>query len=136
MKKISFLFIMLFVGLSFISCEKDEDEHDDHNHEECCTDTGECCHDNSTAARMGLVEDGYTEIEVNPIEKIDCYFEEWDKTVMTAVSGLFEYYDQNNTWVASIDFGDGSCDQWATKTWDTNIFPDNPTGTEEFSLFE
>jgi len=134
MKKTSYLSVILFIGLGLISCEQDEDSHD--NHLECCTNTSECCANAGTAARIGLVEDGYTEIEVNPIEKIDCYFEEWDKTIITPVSGLFEYYDQNNNWVASIDFGDGTCDQWVTKTWDANIFSDFPTGIEEFSLFE
>ncbi len=86
--------------------------------------------------RMAMQEDGYSETEVNPIEKIECYFEEWDKTVMTPVSGLFEYTDQNGTWVASIDFGDGTCDEWVTKTWDVNIFPDHPEGSEDFSVFK
>jgi len=52
------------------------------------------------------------------------------------VSGLFEYTDQNGTWVASIDFGDGTCDEWVTKTWDVNIFPDNPEGSEDLSVFK
>ncbi len=86
--------------------------------------------------RMAMQEDGYIETEINPIEKIECYFEEWDKTVITPVSGLFEYTDQNGTWVASIDFGDGTCDEWVTKTWDVNIFPDQPEGSEDFSVFK
>ena len=86
--------------------------------------------------RMAMQEDGYIETEVNPIEKIECYFEEWDKTVMTPVSGLFEYTDQNGTWVASIDFGDGTCDEWVTKTWDVNVFPEYPEGSEDFSVFK
>ena len=86
--------------------------------------------------RMAMQEDGYIETEVNPIEKIECYFEEWDKTVMTPVSGLFDYTDQNGTWVASIDFGDGTCDEWVTKTWDVNVFPDHPEGSEDFSVFK
>ncbi len=86
--------------------------------------------------RMAMQEDGYIETEVNPIEKIECYFEEWDKTVMTPVSGLFDYTDQNGTWVASIDFGDGTCDEWVTKTWDVNMFPDQPEGSEDFSVFK
>ena len=143
MNKITYLFIMLLMGFSFTSCEKDEegDNHEGHSH--CCSTDGVCeenctmsCCDNGMQMRIAMQEDGYTEIEVNPVEKIDCYFEEWDKTITTPVSGLFEYYDQNNSWVASIDFGDGTCDQWVTKTWDSNIFPDDPTGIEEFSLFE
>ena len=137
--------MMLLVGLCFTSCEKDEegDSHEGHNHSECCSTDGDCdedctmsCCDNGMQMRIAMQEDGYTEVEINPIEKTDCYFEEWDKTIMTPVSGLFEYYDQNNTWVASIDFGDGTCDQWVTKTWDSNFFPDYPEGIQEFSLFE
>ena len=33
------------------------------------------------------------------------------------VSGLIEYYDLKNNWIASIDFGDGQCDGVATKCW-------------------
>ena len=121
------LLILCMTGLFILtSCEKEEESH---NH-------AECCDDNSTAARMAMVEDGYTEVEVNPIVKEDCYFVDWDKTVSTPVSGLFEYYDSNDNWAASIDFGDGSCDQWATKTWDVNIFPDYPEGSEELSVFK
>ena len=136
MKAFNFsLLILCMSGLFiFTSCEKEEEES--HNHADCCTDTGECCHDNGTAARMAMVEDGYTEVEVNAIVKEDCYFVDWDKTVSTPVSGLFEYYDSNGNWAASIDFGDGSCDEWATKTWDVNMFPDHPEGSETFSVFK
>ena len=44
---------------------------------------------------------------------------------MTPVSGLFEYYDENNNWVASLDYGDGTCDHIATKTWDIDVFPES-----------
>ena len=87
-------------------------------------------------ARLSFTEKGYEEIEVNPIIKTNCYFSDWDKDVITPVSGLFEYYDANGNWVASIDFGDGSCDKWATKTWDVDVFPDYPTGTIDFSVFD
>ena len=60
----------------------------------------------------------------------------WDKEIETPVSGLFEYYDGDGNWVASIDFGDGTCDEWATKTWDVNLFPDYPSGSENFSVFD
>jgi hypothetical protein len=86
-------------------------------------------------ARLAYTEKGYIEIEVNPIVKINCYYPDWDKDVMTPVSGLFEYYDADDNWVASIDFGDGTCDEWATKTWDVDIFPDYPSGTNDFSVF-
>jgi hypothetical protein len=86
-------------------------------------------------ARKAYTDKGYTEVVVSPIEKISCYFAQWDKTIMTPVSGLFEYYDVDNNWVASIDFGDGTCDEWATKSWDVLLFPDYPSGTEDFSVF-
>ena len=38
--------------------------------------------------------------------------------------------------VASINFGDGSCDEWGTKTWDVNLFPEYPNGSEDFSLLK
>ena len=86
--------------------------------------------------RSAYIEKGYTEIEVVPIVKETCYFEEWDKNLTTPVSGLFEYYDSRDNLVASIDFGDGTCDQWATKTWDVDVFPEYPNGTIEFSVFD
>ena len=86
--------------------------------------------------RKAYTEKGYTEVEVSPIVKTSCYFAQWDKTIMTPVSGLFEYYDSDNYWVASIDFGDGTCDEWATKTWDVNMFPDYPSGSEDFFVFD
>jgi hypothetical protein len=87
-------------------------------------------------ARLAYTDKGYTETEVNPIVKISCYFSDWDKEVMTPVSGLFEYYDADGNWVASINFGDGSCDEWATKTWDVDVFPDYPSGKKDFSVFD
>jgi len=128
MKKKSYLFTVIIISFTFIfiSCEK-EDSETNENTETCCASDG---------MRIAMQEDGYIELEINPIEKIECYFEEWGKTIFTPVSGLLEYYDQNNIWVASIDFGDGTCDQWVTKTWDVNIFTDNPEGVLEFSLFE
>ena len=86
--------------------------------------------------RKAYTEKGYTEVEVSPIVKTSCYFTQWGKTIITPVSGLFEYYDSNNNWVASIDFGDGTCDEWATKSWDVNMFPDYPSGSEDFSVFD
>jgi len=87
-------------------------------------------------ARLAYTDKGYTEVEVNPIVKIKCYFSSWDKDVMTPVSGLFNYYDADDNWVASIDFGDGRCDEWATKTWDVGVFPDSLSGTNVFSVFD
>lgn len=119
--------IFFFIGLLLftVSCEKED--HDDHDH---------VVSNDGTEARLAYIENGYTEVEVNPMVKINCYFSEWDKEVMTPVSGLYEYYDQSGNWVASIDFGNGTCDEWATKTWDINIFPDYPIGSEDFLVFD
>jgi hypothetical protein len=116
-------FSLIAFVLFFVSCEK------------------EAVIDNITSndglqARLAYTDKGYTEVEVNPIVKINCYFSDWDKDVMTPVSGLFEYYDADDNWVASIDFGDGTCDEWATKTWDVDVFPDYPSGTNDFSVFD
>ena len=43
------------------------------------------------------------------------------------VAGVIEFYSKkDNSWLATIDFGDGTCDEWATKTW--------PDGSKEFSM--
>jgi len=86
--------------------------------------------------RLAYTEKGYIEVEVNPIVKADCYFPNWDKNIITPVSGLFEYYDADENWIASIDFGDGSCDEWATKTWSVDVFPEYPIGSSQFSVFD
>ena len=124
MKKINLLFLLsfLFSSFIFISCEKE----DDHDH---------IISNDGMQARMAYIKNGYTEIEVNPIIKSNCYFSDWNKDIMTPVSGVFEYYDIDGNWVASINFGDGTCDEWATKTWNTNVFPDYPSGSENFSVF-
>ena len=115
-------FLLIGSVFFFVSCEKDVVETITSN--------------DGVQARLAYTEKGYTEIEVNPIVKINCYFSDWDKDVMTPVSGLFEYYDADGNWVASIDFGDGTCDEWATKTWNVDVFPDYPSGTNVFSVFD
>ena len=115
-------FLLIGSVFLFVSCEKDVAETITSN--------------DGVQARLAYTEKGYSEIEVNPIVKINCYFQDWDKDVMTPVSGLFEYYDSEGNWIASIDFGDGTCDEWATKTWNVNIFPDSPSGTNDFSVFD
>jgi hypothetical protein len=115
-------FLLIGSVFFFVSCEKDVVETITSN--------------DGVQARLAYTEKGYTEIEVNPIVKITCYFSDWDKDVMTPVSGLFDYYDTDDNWVASIDFGDGTCDEWATKTWDVDVFPDYPSGTNDFSVFD
>jgi len=115
--------LVLVLVISIVGCEKEA------LNENVISNDG-------TQARLSYTEKGYTEVEINPIIKTSCYFSDWDKDIMTPVSGLFEYYDADGNWVASIDFGDGTCDEWATKTWDINIFPDYPSGTSDFSVFD
>ena len=116
---------LLLIGsiIFFISCEK-----------EAVIDN--IISNDGVQARLAYTDNGYTEVEVNPIVKITCYFSNWDKDVLTPVSGLFYYYDTDDNWVASIDFGDGSCDDWATKTWNVDFFPNYPSGTNDFSVFD
>ncbi|MBJ11147.1 MAG: hypothetical protein CMP66_06805 [Flavobacteriales bacterium] len=125
MKKINSLitpFFLLGIILIFSSCEKDVAEN--------------IVSDDAIQQRSAYIEKGYTEVEVAPIIKESCFFEEWDKNILTPVSGLFEYYDSDDNLVASIDFGDGTCDEWATKTWDVDVFPEHPHGSIEFSVFD
>ena len=122
MTKLFYFTLSLFILIS-VSCEKSEDI------------TTEIISNDAIELRSELQQDGYIETIVDSIVKQDCYFEKWDKTVLTPVSGLIEFYDSNDNWVASIDFGNGSCDEWATKTWDVTVFPDSPEGEEKFSVF-
>ena len=122
MKK-KFYLTLTFIILLTVSCEKSEDIGT------------EIISNDAIELRSELQQDGYIETIVDSIVKQDCYFEKWDKTVLTPVSGLIEFYDSNDNWVASIDFGNGSCDEWATKTWDVTVFPDSPEGQEKFSVF-
>ena len=121
------LLLLFSIFTIFTSCEKDNSKTNE-NSEICC--------ENGDGMRMAMQEDGFFEVEINPVEKTDCYFEEWNKTIVTPVSGLFEYYDENNIWVASLNYGDGTCDNLATKTWDINVFPESPEGSLDFSIFE
>ena len=126
MNKLTRLFATyFFIGTLFLllSCEK-----------EAIVDT--ITSNDAVQARLAYTEKGYAEKEVSPIVKTDCYFSDWDKDIMTPVSGLFEYYDAEENWVASIDFGDGTCDEWAIKTWDVVIFSDYPSGSDKFSVFD
>ena len=116
---------LFFMSIIFVlsSCEKTLDEN-------------VVISNDGIQERSAYTEKGYKEIEVAPINKESCYFEKWDKNVMTPVSGLFEYYDADDNLVATIDFGDGTCDEWATKTWDVDVFPEHPSGTVDFSVFD
>jgi len=123
MTKFFYFTVSLFILIS-ISCEKSDDF------------TTEIISNDAIELRSELQQDGYIETIVDSIVKQDCYFEKWDKTVLTPVSGLIEFYDSNDNWVASIDFGNGSCDEWATKTWDINVFTENIEGESQFSVFD
>ena len=128
MDKLKYFFTLSIVFgsvLFFASCEKDD--HDDHDH---------IISNDGTEARLSYTNKGYSEVEVEPMVKSLCYFEKWNKEVDVPVAGLFEYYDNEGNWVASINFGDGICDEWATKTWDVNLFPEYPSGTEDFSVLK
>lgn len=118
------LSILLCVGLLFTACEKTDIQD------------VEVVSNDALELRSELQEDGYVETISDSIVKEECYFEEWDKTVLTPVSGLIEFHDENDNWVASIDFGDGECEEWATKTWDTSVFTEDTSGTSTFSVFE
>lgn len=51
----------------------------------------------------------YDKVVIEPIVKLDnCDY---------IVSGVVEFYE-GDKWLATIDFGDGTCDEWATKIWD------------------
>lgn len=53
--------------------------------------------------------DKYDKVIVEPLVKIEgCDY---------IVSGVIDFY-KGDTWVATIDFGDGECDEWATKIWE------------------
>ena len=59
----------------------------------------------------------YTKIIVEPLVSIDdCDF---------IVSGIIKYF-KGDKWIATVDYGDGECDDIATKYWDG--------GSKEFSL--
>ena len=122
-------FLLIVSVFFFVSCDKDDYADNDYDNVPIVSNDG-------VQARLAYTEKGYSEIEVNPIVKINCYFQDWDKDIMTPVSGLFEYYDSDGNWVASIDFGDGTCDEWATKTWNVDVFTDYPSGTNDFSVFD
>ena len=122
MKNISYLILTSFILLT-VACEKSEDIGT------------EIISNDAIELRSELQDEGYIETIVDSINKQECYFEEWKKTVLTPVSGLIEFYDTDSNWVATIDFGSGECDQWATKTWDVTVFTDSPEGEEKFSVF-
>ena len=62
-------------------------------------------------------DDKYKKVIVEPIVKLEnCEY---------IVAGVIDFYESDQ-WVATLDFGDGTCDEWATKTWDG--------GSKQFSM--
>lgn len=52
----------------------------------------------------------YSKVIVQPLVKLqNCDY---------IVSGVIEFYKDKTIWVATVDYGSGICDEWATKTWD------------------
>ncbi|OQX74090.1 MAG: hypothetical protein B6D61_11895 [Bacteroidetes bacterium 4484_249] len=64
-------------------------------------------------------DDWYYKVITEPIVKLeDCEY---------IVAGVIDFYSKkDNSWLATINFGDGTCDEWATKITDD--------GTFEFSM--
>ncbi len=61
--------------------------------------------------------DGFEKVITKPLVKTEgCKF---------IVEGTIEFHKADEL-IATIDFGDGNCDEWATKTWDG--------GSKEFSM--
>lgn len=60
-------------------------------------------------------KDGYKKVIVEPIVKSDdCEY---------IVSGIIKYYDyKSGDWLATIDFGDGTCDDIANKTTEEGVY--------------
>lgn len=56
-------------------------------------------------------DDWYYKVITEPLVELeDCDF---------IVAGVIDYYSKkDNSWLATIDFGDGECDEWATKIWE------------------
>jgi hypothetical protein len=71
----------------------------------------------------------YKKVIVKPLVKTDdCNY---------IVEGIIKYYEiSTGEWAATIDYGDGTCDEWATKTWPAGSYGDKnwPAGSKTFSL--
>jgi hypothetical protein len=67
----------------------------------------------------------YKKIIVKPLVKTDdCDY---------IVEGIIKYYNfETGEYIATIDYGNGSCDEWATKTW--AAYKGVPAGSKIFSL--
>jgi len=66
----------------------------------------------------------YHKVIVSPIVKV--------KGCDYIVQGIIEFYDDNKTLLATIDFGDGTCDEWAIKSFPNNSKPDYTFSQKDF----
>jgi hypothetical protein len=71
----------------------------------------------------------YKKVIMKPLVKTnDCKY---------IVEGIIKYYDsKTGSYLATIDYGSGTCDEWATKTWAAGSEGDKswPAGSDTFSL--
>jgi hypothetical protein len=71
----------------------------------------------------------YKKVIIKPLVKTDdCNY---------IVAGTIKYYEiTSGVWAATIDYGNGTCDEWATKSWPAGSAKDKnwDAGTETFSL--
>lgn len=71
----------------------------------------------------------YKKVIVKPLVKTnDCKY---------IVEGIIKYYDsKTGSYLATIDYGSGTCDEWATKTWAAGSEGGKswPAGSDTFSL--
>ena len=71
----------------------------------------------------------YKKVIIKPLVKTDdCNY---------IVEGTIKYYEiATGAWAATIDYGNGSCDEWATKTWPAGSYGDKSwaAGSKTFSL--
>ncbi|MDA7837097.1 hypothetical protein N9A49_06790 [Salibacteraceae bacterium] len=73
----------------------------------------------------------YKKVIIKPLVKTDdCDY---------IVAGIIKYFDyKTGAYLATIDYGNGTCDEWATKTWPAGSEGDKTwsAGTKTFSLDE
>lgn len=63
-------------------------------------------------------ESNFKKVIINPLVKTeDCEY---------IVQGTIKYYSKDGEWIATVDYGEGQCDEWATKKW--------KAGSKTFSL--
>jgi hypothetical protein len=87
----------------------------------------------STEFDLKKKKDGskYKKVIVTPLVKTDdCDY---------IVGGIIKYYDyKTGAYLATIDYGNGICDEWAVKTWPAGSSEEKtwPAGSKTFSLDE